>query len=363
VQPVPAAGAIGETNKRHPAMSPADCEEATRMPAASEQNLWLGFDLGGTKMLAQVYDDEFRLLGKARKKTKPALDPEAGIDRICQVIDEALAAAQVTPDQLAGLGIGCPGPVDMDRGIVCDPPNLAWKNVPVRAMLEKRYPCQVAVLNDVDAGVYGEYRFGAGKKARCVLGIFSGTGIGGGCVYQGQILTGKRHSCMEIGHVQVTPRGPLCGCGRRGCLEALASRLAIAANAAKCVYRGEAPRLQEIAGTDLLNIRSSAIAQAVKAGDLAIERLVQEAARHIGIAVASIVHLIAPDVVVLGGGLVESLPDMIRATVEAEARRRVMPAFTDEFRVVVASLGDDAGALGAAGWAEHVIASQLPAST
>jgi glucokinase len=325
------------------------------MPESNKRKLWLGFDLGGTKMLAQVYDDEFRPIGKARKKTKPALNPEEGIDRIAGVIDDALAEAQITADQLAGIGIGCPGPVDMDKGIVCDPPNLAWKDVPVRAMLQKRYKCDVAVLNDVDAGVYGEYRFGAGKKARCVLGIFSGTGIGGGCIYQGRIITGKRHSCMEIGHMQITPRGPLCGCGRRGCLESLASRLAIAANAAKCVYRGEAPKLMEIAGTDLLNIRSSAIAQAVQAGDVAIERLVQEASRHIGIAVASIVHLLAPDVVVLGGGLVESLPDMICPIVADEARRRVMPAFVDDFKVVVASLGDDAGAMGAAGWAEHVL--------
>lgn len=333
------------------------------MPATSEHRVWLGFDLGGTKMLAQIYDDEFKLLGKSRKKTKPALDAEAGVERIAQVIDEALVDAQLTADQLAGIGIGCPGPVDMDNGVVCDPPNLAWKDVPVRKMLEDRYPCPVAVLNDVDAGVYGEYRFGAGKKARCVLGIFSGTGIGGGCVYQGQILTGKRHSCMEVGHMQVVPRGPLCGCGRRGCLEAMASRLAVAANAAKCVFRGEAPKLQEIAGTDLANIRSSALAQAVKAGDVAIERLVVEAAKHIGMAVANIVHLIAPDVVVLGGGLVEGLPELICATVQDEAKKRVMPAFVDEFRVVVASLADDAGAMGAAGWAEHVLADQVAAAT
>jgi glucokinase len=232
----------------------------------------------------------------------------------------------------------------------------------VRKLLEERFPCPVAVLNDVDAGVYGEYRFGAGAKSRCCLGLFIGTGIGGGCIYRGQILTGKRHSCMEIGHVQVTPRGPLCGCGRRGCLEALASRLAIAANAAKCVYRGEAPRLQELAGADLANIRSGAIAQSINGGDASVKRLVEEAARHIGIAIASVIHLIAPDVIVLGGGLVEELPEMISTIVEQEARRRVMPAFADEFKVVVASLGDDAGAIGAAGWAAHTLEEEVATS-
>lgn len=321
----------------------------------TKRNLWLGFDLGGTKMLAQVYDDDFKLLGKARKKTKPALDVKAGMERISSVIDEAVQDAGVTADQLSGIGIGCPGPVDMERGVVYDPPNLSWKDVDVKAELGKRYKGPIAVLNDVDAGVYGEYRFGAGKQARCVLGIFSGTGIGGGCIYNGQVFTGARKSCMEIGHIQVVPRGPLCGCGRRGCLEAIASRLAVAANAAKCVFRGEAPKLQAIAGTDLSNIRSSALAQAVQEGDAAIERLIQEAARHIGMAVASFVHLLCPDVIVLGGGLVESMPKMIRDIVQEEAQKRVMPAYRDSFEVVTASLADDAGAMGAAGWAQHVL--------
>jgi glucokinase len=276
------------------------------MSDSTKLRYWVGFDLGGTKMLAQVYNQDFKVLGKNRKKTKLTPDVAAGMDRIAGVIQEALTEAGLTADQLSGIGIGCPGPVDMKRGIVYDPPNLAWKDVHVREELERRFPCKVAVLNDVDAGVYGEYRFGAAKGAHCVVGIFPGTGIGGGCVYRGQILTGARTSCMEIGHVQVAPRGPLCGCGRRGCLEAVASRLAVAANAAKCVFRGEAPKLQEIAGADLTNIRSSALAQAIEGGDVVIEKLIYEAARNIGQSVASLIHLLAPDIIVLGGGLVES---------------------------------------------------------
>ncbi|MEZ6068221.1 MAG: ROK family protein [Planctomycetaceae bacterium] len=325
------------------------------MSDSNDQRVWLGFDLGGTKMLAQVYDQSFKLLGKCRKKTKLTSDVDGGMDRIASVITEALTDAGRTPADLAGIGIGCPGPVDMQRGLVYDPPNLAWKDVHVRKELEKRFPCKVSVLNDVDAGVYGEYRFGAAKGAHCVVGIFPGTGIGGGCVYRGQILAGARTSCMEIGHVQVAPRGPLCGCGRRGCLEAVASRLAVAANAAKCVFRGEAPKLKEIAGSDVANIRSSALAAAVAGGDVAIEKLIFEAARNIGISVASMIHLLSPDVIVLGGGLVESMPDMICKTVAEEADKRVMNAYHGSFKVVVAGLGDDAGALGAAGWAEQTL--------
>src|SRR5690606_11620102 len=129
----------------------------------------------------------------------------------------------------------------------------------------------------------------------------------GGCVYKGEILHGAHMTCMEIGHVQVMPEGPLCGCGRRGCLEALASRLAIAANAAKASYRGEAGHLKQLGGTDLSEIRSGVLADAIKAGDKVVEQIVREAARHLGVAIAGVVQILGPDRVILGGGLVEAM--------------------------------------------------------
>src|SRR5690606_17536070 len=139
------------------------------------------------------------------------------------------------------------------------------------------------------------------RGARTVVGVFPGTGIGAGCVYDGRILAGAAISCMEIGHMQVVRGGKLCGCGRRGCLETEASRLAIAAEAAKAAYRGQAPNLMKLAGTDLSDIRSGTLAEAIKQGDKIIEQIVVDAAGWIGDAVASVVHLIAPDTVVLGG--------------------------------------------------------------
>jgi glucokinase len=213
-------------------------------------------------------------------------------------------------------------------------------------------------MNDVDAGLYGEYRFGAGRGGRCVLGVFPGTGIGGGCVYEERILRGRTSSCMEIGHVQVMPGGPLCGCGQEGCLEAVASRLAIAADAAKAVHRGEAPYLEAIAGSDIAAIRSGALARAISAGDSVIEQIVRRAAGYIGVAVAGAIHLLAPDIVVLGGGLVEAMPELFVTEVESTARGRVMSSYATSFRVLAAELGDDAAAMGAAAWAQHVIPAQ-----
>jgi glucokinase len=268
-------------------------------------------------------------------------------------IHAALDDAEVAPKQLAGIGVGCPGPVNLDAGIVLEMPNLGWKSTPVRKELEEVFDCPAAVMNDVDAGVYGEYRFGAARDVRSVIGIFPGTGIGGGCVYEGSVLRRRDGSCMEIGHVPVDPQGSLCGCGQRGCLEAMASRLAISAAAAAAAYRGEAPNLLAMAGTDLSNIRSGVLAASVKAGDKAVERILRDAARLIGWTCAGVVNLLAPDRLVLGGGLVEALPDLFREEVDRSVRARVMPAYRDTFTVVVAKLGDDATAIGAAAWAEH----------
>jgi glucokinase len=306
-------------------------------------------------MLSQVYDDSFKLLGKERKKTKASASTSSGLDRIVEVIRNAIKNAGISDSRIAGIGIGCPGPVDMDHGILLSPPNLAWNNVDFAEFLGKEFGCPVAVINDVDAGVYGEHRFGSAKDAFCAVGLFPGTGIGGGCVYRGEILRGKTSSCLEIGHCPVVTNGPVCGCGQRGCLEAVASRPAIAAAAARAALRGDAPHLLENAGTDLANIRSGALAQSIADGDKVVAEIVSEAARLIGIAVAGVINLLSPDIVILGGGLVEAMPDLFVGNVDRAALKRVMPAYRETFKVVPAALGDDAGAIGAAAWARHVI--------
>jgi glucokinase len=319
---------------------------------------WIGFDLGGTKMLAQVYDDSFKVLGRERKKTRPANTATSGLQRITETIRDAVKQANIPMDRIAGIGIGCPGPVDMDRGVLLDPPNLAWHDTDIGKLLEKEFGCPVAVINDVDAGVYGEYRFGSAKESFCAIGVFPGTGIGGGCVYRGEILRGKSSSCVEIGHCHVIGNGPMCGCGQRGCLESVASRPAIAASAARAALRGDAPHLLEHAGTDLANIRSGALADAIKDGDKVVEQIVKEAARLIGIAISSVVNILSPDLVILGGGLVEAMPELFTTQVERAAKKRVMPAYKNTFKVVPAALGDDAGVMGCAAWAKHVIGNE-----
>lgn len=323
------------------------------MPNNESHKLWVGFDLGGTKIMAVVYNDDFKKVVERRRKTKAHLGASAGLDRIVETIEQALADGGFKPDQIGGIGVGSPGPLDLEKGMILETPNLGWKDVRLKERLEHAFKCRAHILNDVDAGVFGEFKRGAARKARCVVGVFPGTGIGGGCVYEGRIIRGKNCSCFEIGHCRVQPDGPLCGCGRYGCLEAVASRLAISAAISAAAYRGEAPHLMAKAGTDLANIRSGMIADAIKEGDKAVERIVRHAAAWLGVGVGMAVNLMAPEIVVLGGGLVEAMPSIYREEVEKSARDSAMPSFRQTFEVRIAELGDYATALGAAAWARH----------
>ena len=321
----------------------------------TDDRVWVGFDLGGTKMNAMLFDSTFGVRGRRRKKSRGSEGVESGIERIVAGIAKLLEDSQSSREMLGGIGIGCPGPLELEEGIILEAPNLGWKNVPLKKALEKEFGCPVFVCNDVDAGAYGEYRFGAAVGARTALGVFPGTGIGGAMIYEGQIFRGKTGSCLEIGHVPVVTDGALCGCGRRGCLETVASRLAMSAEIAKAAYRGQAPYILRVAGTDLANIRSGTIKEAIDAGDKIVEEILREGAQLLGTVLAGTVNLLAPDVIVLGGGLVEALPKLFLDEVGQAVAKQVMPSYLKTYELKIAKLGDDAGAMGAAAWVRHCV--------
>jgi glucokinase len=321
--------------------------------ALNPKNVWIGFDLGGTKMLAIAYDDDWKSLGRRRRKTRGREGSDQGIERIGSTIERLLDESDIDRNSIAGIGIGCPGPIDLDAGRILTTPNLGWDDVEVGKYLKKRFNCPAIVLNDVDAGVYGECQFGVAKRSRCAVGIFPGTGVGGGCVYEGQILQGAGISCMEVGHIRISSSTRASGYALSGTVEAESSRLTIAAEAVKAAYRGEAPYMLKNFGTDIAEIRSGAIAESIENGDKVIRRLVVEACEAMGMAVVNIVHLLAPDTIVLGGGLVEAMEDLVVGTVRKTAKQSVMSVYRDRFEVVAAKLGDDASVMGAAAWAKR----------
>ncbi len=326
---------------------------ASEQPSAGVDGVsdlfWIGFDLGGTKMQASVFNSDFKCIGTKRKKTKAYKGQETGLERIIETVERAIENSEIKLERIKGIGVGSPGPLDLDKGIILETPNLGWGDVPLKETLEKKFKIPVMVANDVDAGLYGEYLFGAAQDARCAVGVFPGTGIGGACVYEGELLRGRESSCMEIGHMQVVPNGSLCGCGRRGCLETVASRLAVSSAAAAAAYRGQAPYLAKEEGMDLTDIRSKALKRAIENGDNAVEQIVSDAARWLGVGIANVVNLLAPDIIVLGGGMVEALADVILKPLTESARSNTMPGLQEAFNVVLSELGDDATVMGAAG--------------
>lgn len=300
-------------------------------------------DIGGTKMLAVVFDAKFRPVGRYRKKSKANVPPE---QHVVNIIQGALDDAGVK--SVRGIGMGSPGPLDPETGVVIDTPNLGWKNFPLANIVKKHFGVPAVLDNDVNMGTYGEWCFGEVQKCRNVLGMFPGTGVGGGIIIDGKLYHGFTGSAGEVGHMTLEVDGPFCGCGKNGCLEGLASRIAIAKEVVALAARGDAPYILENCGTDLAKIRSGVLARAVDAGDKQVEQVIRRAAFYVGVGVANLINVLSPEAVVLGGGLVEAMESIYLEEVKRAVKTHAMPFLRKDVRIVAAKLGDDAVAMGAA---------------
>lgn len=305
----------------------------------------VGVDIGGTKMLAAVLDYEFKIVAANKIKSKSNKKSEPAEDRIRRVVQGALDESGVS--EIVGIGVGSPGPLDPKTGIIIDTPNLGWKNFPLADVLADHFKVPTVVDNDVNVGTYGEWRFGDVKKAQNVIGIFPGTGIGGGIIIDGKLLHGATGAAGEIGHMTMQVDGPYCGCGKRGCLEAIASRVAVAAEIAALAAREDAPNIKANCGSDLDKIKSGAIARAIAAGDRMVEQVVRRAAFHVGIAVGNLINILSPEAVVLGGGMVEAMEDIYLEEVGRAVKQHAMPFLRKNVKITAAKLGDHAVVMGA----------------
>ena len=315
---------------------------------AANDDYVVGVDMGGTKILAAVINAKGEIVQQAKRATKPKKGPEEVIERITRCIREAIDGAELKPSQIRAIGIGSPGPLDPETGVIIFAPNLGWSNVPLKAKLEANLSIPTFVDNDVNVGTLGEYAFGAGRGVKNLVGIFVGTGIGGGIILDGKLFHGVNKTAGEVGHMIVEVKGPRCGCGNFGCLEAVASRTAITRDLQKAILKkGKKSKLTELNGGNLDLIRSKAIARAVKQGDKPTIKVVQRAAKYLGISVASIVHFLNPEMVVLGGGVVEAMGDSLLDPIRHAAAEYALPTTMDGVQIVAATLGDNAGVIGA----------------
>ena len=315
----------------------------------------IGFDLGGTKMLAAVLADDGSVVARNKEKTQGGGN-KAVLEQILATTEGVLEKAGITAGDVSCMGIAVPGPIDAGNGIILDTPNVGVKDFALGRELTKRFGFPTLLENDVNAGLWGEYRAGAAQGYSDVVGVFPGTGIGGGLILDGHLYRGKRGSAGELGHMVVQTDGRRCGCGGYGCWETVASKTAIARDLVMLAMTGQSPTLAEKGGTEIRNIKSGVIAKAVDAGEEAVIDVVNRAAHFLGVGLANVVNIFDPEVIILGGGLVDKLGKPFVEIADRTMRARAMPRLVEGVEIKAAKLGDDAVVVGAADLAEEATA-------
>ncbi len=317
--------------------------------SSSKSGTVVGVDLGGTKILAGVFNSALECVGQAKLSTKSQRGVSKVIERIARCVQDAVDEADLTLKQIAGVGIGAPGAVDFESGTVIFAPNLeGWKDIALKKELEKQLDVPVFVENDCNIAALGVYEGELKSKPRNMVGIFVGTGIGGGIIIDGKLYSGFCHTAGEIGHMVIDVNGPKCGCGNKGCFEALASRTAIFQQIKAGVKEGQKTLLTDMLGDDLEDLRSGDLRKAIRRGDKFVDRVVEDAAEYIGIGVANLVNILNPEVVVLGGGVMEALQDEMMSVIIETARDYAMPGAMKGVEIIASKLGDSAGITGGA---------------
>ena len=311
------------------------------------EELYIGVDLGGTKILAGIFDSDHHCL--ASKKTKT--NQEEGYDAVCgQIVKTIRSAAElagIDPAKVNGAGIGAPGSISSDESHVLFAPNLGWRDAPLKADLEAQLGCPVWLGNDCNVAATGIHRLELEAKPNDMVSLFLGTGIGAGIITNGVFLTGATRAAGEVGHMVLDPDGPVCGCGTRGCFEALASRTAIFNKVKSAVNDGAKTLLMDAGDDSVTRIRSGKLRRAIEAGDELAAAVLGETCLYTGVAIANLCNLLNPEVVALGGGLIEQLHPVMLPKIRDAALERIMPG-ARQVRIMATTLGDAAGITGAA---------------
>lgn len=316
--------------------------------ASKSENLVIGVDLGGTKILAGVFDRSLNCISQAKMTTKAQRGPDGVIERVARCIRDAVDEGDLDLKQVKGIGIGAPGAVDTENGKVIFAPNLQWHDVPLKKALEKDLGIPVFVENDCNICTIGVHEAELGGKPKNMVGIFLGTGIGGGIIINGKLYSGFNKTAGELGHMILEVGGPKCGCGNRGCFEALASRGAIFRRIQTAAKEGQKTVLTEMLGENLDDMKSGDLRKAIKRGDKFVEKVVEEAAEYTGIAVANIINLLNPDTIVLGGGVIEQMEDQMMAIIIETAHDYALDGTAENIEIIASKLGDSAGITGGA---------------
>ena len=304
----------------------------------------LALDIGGTNFRLALVDEDGSILKQNRGSSRSEDGPEAAIRTVLEAAGDVLAGTE--PGSLAGMGIAIAGLVTPKTGVLLTSPNLlSWYNTPVKDIFEREFRIPVSVGNDANMAVLGEHRFGAGAGSDDVIYITWSTGIGGGVIIGGKLLTGSCGFAAELGHMTIDISGPKCNCGSIGCLEMLSSGTAIARFAAERLSNGEASAIATAVDGDPAKVTAKIVADAARSGDPLALEVMHTAAANLGVGLANFVHIFNPEIIVLGGGVSQSA-DILFQHVREVVAERIMPDYS--VRIEPAALGDDCGLLGAA---------------
>jgi glucokinase len=326
-------------------------QRATPTPSDPSERYIVGVDLGGTNIVVGAMPkDGSRQLAVHSVPTRADLGADAVVARIAELIEQVIAetceAAGATRASFLGVGIGSPGPLDRERGLVIFTPNLGWRDFPLRDRVQDAVRLPATLDNDANCATLGEWWIGAAKGARHVVGLTIGTGIGGGLILDGRLHHGASDVAGEIGHTTIDSTGRRCGCGNYGCLEAYASGPAIAERARESLAGGEASVMASLVHGDLSRLNAALVYAAAQQGDELAIQVVRETARFLGAGIANLLNIFNPEVVVLAGGVTQA-GDALFEPMRAEVRRRAFRPAVEACRIVPGELRGTAGVVGA----------------
>jgi glucokinase len=321
-----------------------------------DRPFWLGIDLGGTNVKAGVVDSAGKPLSHVSVETEAHRGPDIGLANIERAGRSAIESAGLAPDAIQGVGLGSPGTMDLETGYLLDPPNLpGWTDFPIRDLLAARLGLATVLQNDANAAAYGEYWIGAGAgdRVKSMVLITLGTGVGGGIIEHGRIIQGRHSAGSECGHMIIDyhDTARMCPCGNRGHLEAYASATSLVKRAVEGLHAGTVSSLK--ANQEANNLSARCIAIAATAGDEFARKLMDDTAFYLAVGAVNMMNVIDPDLILFAGGMIaagQQFLDQIRFHV----KRLAFPVPGEKCRLEFASLGTDAGFVGAAGWAKAV---------
>lgn len=309
-----------------------------------------GVDVGGTKVQTAVLENGKKIVGSAKKPTGmeiPDVTQADLIDSIVSALSASCKKAGISLDKIAAVGAGCTGQIEAETGDALNSPHLKWDRFPLRRLLAESVKKPVTIVNDVQAAAWGEYSNGAGKGSNTFVCIFVGTGIGSGIVIDGKLYRGASGSAGEAGHSHFKLNGVRCQCGQQGCAEAYAGGESLMIRARRAIRGGAKSRIESLVGGDLSNIPANVIYQAAMEGDELAEKLWKDVELAVGVLCHNYVDILNPDIIALGGGIVEGVPSLLDFARKYVIERAV-PIAAEKVKILAPKLGKLSPAVGAA---------------